>query len=348
MGVTSPTPMAVEVVGKPAVRTPLRAIESPPHEPSPTGPGQGASQRKVIAAVVAATFVSCVGVSLSAVDFYRDDILARTRADSLVLASSKAGEIRAMVGAMVEKGNAVGRVLYQGSPDASGLLAGFSLDRDVIAVQIYKKDATSTYHPTKFWRNPSTDTAELELRKTLETPGFSIEQVAGGALRLGSFVMDSGKVFITVSFPIVQAAPDDFSVIATVIGSEDSIRESLGDAPPFSAVLVDKQGTLVADSDIARIKKHESLASNPLVKHFLESTGTREFLTFQNGTDEYLGSYASIGLGGGAVITSVRRSQALSGADRFAFRAGLICAFALSASFILAYLAGMASLYRKN
>jgi len=287
---------------------------------------------KFLSLILGTLLLAVSVVVLNATQLFQKDNLNNIYVSSDMLASAKAGEVRAWVNGLIQKGNVIGKIQLT---EADGkLLETFQSDADLISVSLYKKDG-GEFIPKKSWSKGLADDAVTDLQNAIRMP---VEKISAGALSAASYVPKDGQPVFVLGIPLVQDSPGQFSAFVQVIAKQGKLIESFSETGAYTLALVNGEGVVLAHPDAARVRDAENLSSVPIVRKMLESKLDREFQEFTLGGAQYLGAYAKVGLAGMGVVTQIARASAFEAGDTLIRRSVLIAVLVLSIAFVIAYI----------
>lgn len=291
---------------------------------------------KFLALILSTLLLAVSVIVFNAIRLFQKDNLNNIYVASDLLTAAKAGETRAWMNGLIQKGNVIGRTLANSHSKAD--LSTFENDIEILQVSLFRKDQ-DTFKVSKTWDNST-------LQNTLKIKSDQLssiqnkipfEAIQAGSTQISSHILAEDQPVLVLYVPLIKTG-SHFSAFFQLIARQDKLTESFADGGAYTLALVDGTGRLLAHPEIARVKNKESIAQLPIVARMMESNLEREFKEFTFDKIKYLGAYAKVGIAKTGVISQVPRSRAFEAAQILIRRSILIAILVLSSAFVVAYI----------
>jgi serine phosphatase RsbU (regulator of sigma subunit)/HAMP domain-containing protein len=297
---------------------------------------------KFLMLILSTLLIAVTVIVFNATRLFQKDNLNNIYVASDLLTAAKAGETRAWVNGLIQKGTVIGKILL--SKSDSNILETLTNDTDVLEVALFKKESPTSkdFKSVKTWSNPNLlRTLKLtpeNITQLRHATKISYDKLGVGVIQVSSQMLSEEMPGLVLNVPLVKEKSGQFSAFFSLIARQDKLTESFSDGGAYTLALVDGEGKLLAHPEMSRVKNQESVANLPIVAKMLESTLEREFKEFTFNKIRFLGAYAKVGIAGMGVISQVPRSRAFEAGQTLIRRSILIAVLVLSIAFVVAYI----------
>ncbi len=269
------------------------------------------SIRFQIVALVAALLAVAMGVYV----FWAARLVTRDRMASIydlnsVLAGSLSDQVDIGMTGLAEKLRYFGAEAREQEGTVQHARALFSTDADVLALEIWRRDASGAFARAFAYTDPdrlgSLNLAEKDLEDARQQTPVPIEQVATEKV-----LVQNASLAPDLALLRVAAASDDGRMVVIADLRPDRVLRIFGTTALYRAYLVDARGTVLVDPDPARVISHADVSTIPVVKDALEAKVPRGAREFQTGGADLIGAFARVKTGRLAVVIEVPKEEAL-------------------------------------